>query len=178
MNQLLEFLSQFFGKWKFWIVVPPWDIGVRVRLGKVLTKLEPGLHFRIPLLDEIVLVNTRQRVCATACVTLQGSRIGFSSVKSASIGYRITDPAAAILRYSGMDMTIVCLVQAELAARHGIQEIEKNLRSEMSKHGVAVDFVRLVEDVEVRTLRMLNDTWRPTTAIGDSPPGGHQPLRL
>lgn len=167
MNQLFEYLARFFGQWKCWVIVPPWDIGIRVRLGKVAKSLAPGPHFRIPLLDEIILVNTRQRVCATACITLRGSRPGFSIVKSATIGYRIVNPAAAILRYSGMDMTIVCLVQAELAAQHPIVTIEQNLRANMRAHGVEVDFVRLVEDVEVRTFRMLNDTWRPTTAQGD-----------
>jgi regulator of protease activity HflC (stomatin/prohibitin superfamily) len=172
MNQLIEYFSQFLQKWKFWIVVSPWDIGVRVRIGKLAASLKPGPHLRIPLLDEIVLVNTRQRVCATACVTLQGLRPGFSIVKSATIGYRIVDPASAMMRYSNMDSTIICLVQAELAARRSTSDIETALRISMRQYGVDVDFVRLVEDVEVKTFRMLNDTWRPSTAHGDAMPIG------
>ena len=179
MNQVFEYLARIFGQWKFWVIVPPWDVGIRVRLGKVARTLSPGPHLRIPLLDDVILVNTRQRVCSTACTTLRGSRPGFSVVKSATIGYRIVDPATTILRYSGMDMTIVCLVQAELAAQHPIEQIEEAIRTSMRPHGVEVDFVRLVEDVEVRTFRMLNDTWRPTTNMSDMghpTPGGAIPI--
>lgn len=164
MNSVLEYLSRIISQWKFWVIVPAWDIGVRTRLGKTITKLTPGPHFRIPLLDEVVLVNTRQRVTSTACVTLRGTKPGHAIVKSASIGYRIVDPVRAVMRYSAMDTTLICLVQAELTTLRETSHIEDRLRAELSAHGVEVDFVRLVEDVEVRTIRMLNDTWRPSTS--------------
>lgn len=170
MNTLLEYLSRVFSQWKFWVVVPAWDIGMRIRFGKSIKALRAGIHFRIPILDDVTLVNTRQRVTSTPCVTLRGTRPGYALVKSASIGYRIVDPVRAVMRYSAMDSTIICLTQSELALHSDVTHIEVRLREEMGANGVAIDFVRLVEDVEVRTIRMLNDTWRPSSSGLDGVP--------
>lgn len=172
MNSVLEYISRLLSQWKFWVIVPAWDIGIRTRLGKAVTKLEPGPHLRIPLLDEIVLVNTRQRVTSTPCVTLQGSRPGYSRVRSATISYRIVDPVRAVMHYSAMDSTIYCIVQAALAGQSEIGVIEDTLRKEMGGKGIEVDFLRLVEDVEVRTIRLLNENWRPGTGLGDPSSAG------
>lgn len=175
MTSILEYISRLLAQWKFWVIVPAWDVGIRTRLGKTVTKLEPGPHLRIPLLDEIVLVNTRQRVTSTPCVTLPGSRPGYSRVQSATISYRIVDPVRAVMHYSSMDNTIYCIVQAALAERREIGVLEATLRKEMGERGVAVEFLRLVEDVEVRTLRLLNENWRPGTGHGgDTTPGAIQ----
>ena len=98
MNNVLEWLSRLISQWKFWVIVPAWDIGVRTRLGKSVKQLVPGAHLRVPLLDQVVLVNTRLRVTSTPCVTLRGSRPSTAVVKSASVGYRIVDPVRAVMR--------------------------------------------------------------------------------
>ncbi len=38
---------------KFWIVIQPWERGIRVRFGKNQKLLNGGVHFRIPFLDTI-----------------------------------------------------------------------------------------------------------------------------
>lgn len=100
MNQLIEWLSRGFSSWKFWVVVAPWEVGIRVRLGRISRSLRPGPHLRIPFLDDITLVNTRLRIGTAPSVTLAGKVDGKVRVVTPVVGYRIHDPNAAIQRYS------------------------------------------------------------------------------
>lgn len=156
MNQLLEWLSRLFSSWKFWIVVPPWDIGVRVRLGKVAASLSPGVHFRIPMLDEIVLVNTRLRLCGTPTVTIAGSKDNKAKVITAQVGYSITDPVKALLRYTDPASAIMALAQSGISDGLSAEATRDRLNAEFRPHGLNVPTVYYTENVEVRTYRLLN----------------------
>lgn len=154
MNQLIEWLSRLMGSWKFWAVVAPWEIGVRIRLGKVAATLEPGPHLRIPLLDEITLVGTRLRIGATPPVTLPGSA-GKVRTVTAVVGYRIHDPVASMMRYANPEPAVLSAVQAELAQSKTAADCLAACRRTFEGSGVEIDFIRFSEDVEVRCLRLL-----------------------
>lgn len=38
--------------------------------------------------------------------------------------------------------------------------------AELSGHGVAIEYVRVVEFALIRTIRLIQDTWRPHTGEG------------
>lgn len=175
MNQFIEWLSRLFSSWKFWIVVPPWEVGVRVRLGKVAAALQPGLHFRIPGLDEIVLVNTRLRIEGTPTVTIKGAHVNKARVVSAQVGYAIKDPVKALLKFTYPGPAIQGMAQSKIAAGDGADAVLAALRAEMEPHGVAIDFVYFTEDVEVRTYRLLNGgggVFMGSTGVGVGAPSG------
>lgn len=156
MNQLIEWLSRMFSSWKFWIVVPPWDVGVRVRLGKVAAEMRPGLHFRIPMIDEIVLVNTRLRMASTSTVTVAGSGPNRARVITAQVGFSIKNPVDAMLRFTEPGSAIVALAQSGIADGLTADETRDRLAAEFEPHGVEVLTVYYTENVEVRTYRLLN----------------------
>lgn len=158
MNQLLEWLSHLFQSWKFWIVVAPWESGVRIRLGRVARNLAPGPHWRIPFLDQITLINTRLRIASTPPVTMPAGP-GKVRMTSATVGYRIADPNAAMLRYSHPETAVLSLTQAEIASGVKAELAFERMRTALGGHGIAVEFVRYVEDVEVRAYRLLNNHW-------------------
>lgn len=54
----------------WWIVVVPWEQGVRVRLGKHRKLLGPGVHMRIPLVDKVFIQSTRTRYSSIPSQTL------------------------------------------------------------------------------------------------------------
>lgn len=58
---------------KWWVVVAPWEQGIRVRLGKEALKLDPGLHFRIPFLDRIYVQSIRLRIITSGIRTFSTS---------------------------------------------------------------------------------------------------------
>jgi len=162
VNQLFEWLSKFVSSWKFWIVVPPWDIGVRVRLGKNATALAPGPHLRIPFVDQMMLVNTRLRVASTPPVTLGGSN-GKSRVVSAVVGYRVKSPLVSLLHFEHPDIAVQAYVQAELAKLTSALECQEAMTKEFERAGIEIEFVRYAEDVEVQTIRLLQNSWGITS---------------
>jgi hypothetical protein len=175
MNQLLEWLSRIFSSWKFWVVVPPWDIAVRVRLGRRAVALRPGPHFRIPWFDEISMVNTRLRIETTPSVTIGNGQPGKARVVTAAIGFRIEDPILAMMAYTVPGTAIVAYAQALMSANRDAAECLAALRSEFGPSGITLSFLNFVENVEVRTFRLLMHAGSNGPWSGPSiPPGTSQ----
>lgn len=154
MNQFLEWISKLFGSWKFWVVIPPWDIGVRVRFGKNATELKPGIHFRLPFFDDITLVNTRLRTAGTPPVTIQS---GINKVKtiSAVYGFRIIDPVLAMNSFEWPSSAISAILVSEISEKRTALECEKIVSDYFKTKGILVDFVRFNEDVESKVYRLI-----------------------
>lgn len=55
---------------KWWVVVAPWEQGIRVRLGKDAVVLNPGIHFRIPFLDRVYVQSIRLRIVTSGSLTV------------------------------------------------------------------------------------------------------------
>lgn len=156
MNQLLTWLSQVFQSWKFWIVIAPWDLGVRIRLGKTAHAMKPGLHLRLPFIDDIVLVNTRMRVTTIPGVVRPGNGNGKLRTVAAAVGYRIVDPLKSLGAYSYPDGIVAAFGQAALAEGLDQERAAPRLRDEFVPNGIEIAYLVFTEDVEVRTLKLLN----------------------
>ena len=154
MNQLFEWLTKAFSSWKFWIVVPPWDTGVRVRLGKNAVKLAPGPHFRVPFIDHIVLINTRQRITTIPPVTLSTEN-GQARCIRAVVAYRIAEPLIAILKFEWPEQTVQGFTQAAIARGGSTESVKAELEQYLSNTGVLIEYVQFTENVEAPTLRLL-----------------------
>ena len=172
MSELIAWLSRIVNSWKFWIVVAPWEVGIRVRIGKHARALQPGPHFRIPFLDRITVVNTRLRVLTSPPVTIQNGKPWQALCRRATVGYVIHDPLVAIKAYNQPQAAVMALIQAKLAATEPSPDLAKALK-ELEENGVRVVFSQLVEDVEAPALRLLqreSDVWGgevgPPTPIG------------
>ena len=169
MNELLHWLSQLFSSWKCWIVIAPWEIGVRVRLGRNATALVPGPHWRIPFIDEITLVNTRMRISSTPAITIPGSD-GKARVVTANIGYLVADPLLALMRFTDPLSAVLSIAQAEVATGKPAVECEARLQGRFRDTGVAIEFLRFVEDVEIPALRLLQYGGGVSDGIHGVPP--------
>lgn len=86
LQQIAEWLSRF----KCWYIVRPWEQGIRVRCGKWVAPLSPGLLFRIPLLDEVFVQNTRQRVLNLPTQTVT-TKTGITVTLSGVVSWRVSD---------------------------------------------------------------------------------------
>lgn len=163
MAEFIAWLSRFFSSWKVWIVVPPWEIAVRVRLGRSAVALHPGPHLRLPLLDQIVSVNTRLRITTSPPSTVPGEVHGFVRLRRAMAGFVIEDPLTAILRFNSPTSAVDSLLQS--ATRGGLTEMAAlaSLRETLEPHGIHVEFVRFVDDAEVRAFRLIQTDWGVTS---------------
>jgi len=140
-------------------VIPPWDVGVRIRLGKVAARLEPGPHLRIPILDDVVLVNTRTRLITAPSISVTGEN-GKIRVTTAAISYRIADPVRAMLSYQNSEHAVMLLVQSRICRILLPASVLEEVRAELAPKGIDVQFIEYTENVEVRTYRLLNDGWK------------------
>ena len=160
MNQLFEWLSHLVSSWKFWIVVPPWDVGIRVRLGKRAIQLDAGPHFRIPFLDTIFLVNTRLRVVTPPPVTIRnGGTVDKCRTISCTLGYLVREPLVAMLRFEQPVIAIQSYAQTEIARLSTSEECLEAMRKHFDTYGISIEFLHFVEDVEVTTFRILQNSW-------------------
>ncbi len=110
IQKLLDFLHRF---WPLFSVLA-WERAVRVRFGKHVKLLSPGVHFRIPFFDSITLYNTRLRVLHTEpqTLTLADGRV---LTLSATVGFRIVDPLAAAMRHHAPEYAIRSVAQGLIA---------------------------------------------------------------
>lgn len=112
-----EAIQKFFDfLFKFWpmFTVLVWERAVRVRFGKYVKLLNPGVHLRIPFFDNISLYNTRLRILHTEPQTITIADDVVLTV-SATIGFRITDPLAASMRHHAPEYAIRSVAQGLIA---------------------------------------------------------------
>jgi len=106
----LRFIFEQFGKlFTWWVTVYPWEQAVRVRWGKHLILLPPGIHIKVPLMHQVVKQNVRLFVANAPRQTLttsDGKLITLSTV----IGYRITDIKQLYMSVQDPQDTIINMV--------------------------------------------------------------------
>ena len=62
MNEVQQFLEYVFNAFKIWVIVQPWETGLRVRAGKKVKNLSKGMYFRLPYFDSVYIQESRLRV--------------------------------------------------------------------------------------------------------------------
>ena len=89
MNWLQQ-IADWLNRVRFWYTVRPWEQAIRVRCGRWIVAISPGLHFRIPLLDEVFCQNVRQRVLNLPVQTVTTAD-GKAVTLSGAVRWRIAD---------------------------------------------------------------------------------------
>lgn len=159
-TSIVEWLRQLFGAGLPWVVVPPWCVGVRVRLGRSARALPPGFHIRVPLLDHVQLVSTRVRFTSGQPVTIAGSRRGYVRVRCATVGFWIVDPVAAMLHFAQVEHALQALVTIACSRFDNAEAALEYVAAEVRTHGVQVDSLEYSEDTEVRAFKLQQNDCR------------------
>lgn len=73
-----------------WIVLAPWEAGIRIRLGWHVEVLKPGFNWRIPGVDRINVQTTRLRISSLATQTLMTTDVK-TLVIAGNVAYSIAD---------------------------------------------------------------------------------------
>lgn len=177
MTQILEWIMGFFREFKFLVTVPPWERGLRVRLGNRVQLWEPGVHLRLPFVDAVSITNSRLRISDSDSQTLTTSD-GHAFVVAMSVGFRIDDPLVASMRMHNPEGTIRALTGSVVASivststrealtvalieQHVLQALEKE------SAGYAFEFVRVVDFAYAPVFRVLqHSSYRCGLAIED-----------
>jgi regulator of protease activity HflC (stomatin/prohibitin superfamily) len=114
----VNFLSQVFGFFKSfqcWVTVAPWEMGLRVRLGKTALVLAPGPHLRIPFLDRIFIQPVRLRAIGDTGQTIM-LKDGKAITVQVSIMYRIVDILKLHMTVANPETMLLAMVQSRIAS--------------------------------------------------------------
>ena len=110
-QQLLAFIKSIF---QWWVVISPWQQGVRVRLGKKIDLLDPGIHLRLPIVDVVYMQPIRlraQQVHNQTLTTIDGKCISLAS----ALQYEIADLLLVYKTLHNAHDTINQIIQSHIA---------------------------------------------------------------
>jgi regulator of protease activity HflC (stomatin/prohibitin superfamily) len=166
LDKLLDFLKEIWNDLIPIEVVPPYNGGVQLRLGRLLRVLEGGKWYcKIPFADHIVtesVVPRTERLTGLATTTSDGKAIGFDAV----ITYRISDVQKALLEVNDLKDAIAdtCagIIGTELNNStwadiiHGdtVDTLTKACRARGWRWGVEIMLVQLTGVAPVKNLRV------------------------
>ncbi len=115
MSGVLDYLARLLGAAAFWFVVLPWQQALRVRCGRWVRLVGPGIYLRLPVLDVVKVESVRVRNSISPVQTLSTSD-GALLTLSASVGYAIADLAKIYGSLEHAEDTIVQVTQGVIAA--------------------------------------------------------------
>lgn len=166
MNEFLLALRQFFRGFRCWTVVSPWEQALRVRLGKRVTLLDAGWHWKLPLFDLIYLQSVRLRISPINKQTLSAST-GEVVTLAGALGYRIEDIQLLYSSIHHAEDTVCSLTRARIAeyvSTHTLTECHpEKLQNELNRalgleqFGLADARIYITEFAVVRTYRLIGD---------------------
>lgn len=90
MDWFRELFNQVSNLFKWWVIVLPWERGIRVRVGKHTRELTGGIYFRIPYLDSVYVQPVRLRFVNLSPQTLT-LKSGETVTVALIVGYKVNN---------------------------------------------------------------------------------------
>ena len=177
MAWLTQLLTAFSKPFKWWIVIAPWERGLRVRLGKTATTLIPGPHWRIPFLDRVYVQSIRLRTIMETNQTLS-TKDGKVVTLSFAVRFIINDVAKLYQSVYNPETTMGTIVMSSVAQHVGEtmacdltalqieQAVNANL-DEVRGWGIGEVGFSVTGFAFTRTYRILNSDYRVGAGLYD-----------
>jgi len=166
MNQVQQFFQYIFDSFKIWVIVQPWETGIRVRFGRHVKVLTKGIFFRIPYFDSLYIQENRLRVASMPVQTLTSSDLKTITINGA-VGYTIKDIRTLYETLYHPETTIINVTMSEVAdfcfkkelkdiTPQAIEEaVLKKLNAD--DYGLNFEYFRITNFAVVRTFRLIQD---------------------
>jgi regulator of protease activity HflC (stomatin/prohibitin superfamily) len=168
MKEILEFFKTQLHHLIPIAVVYQFQMGIRLRFGKLYSKLNPGWHWKIPYIDTVMVeqsVDTTMLLPAQSVITADKKQL----IVRGSVGYRISNIASFYCnvwdtRSALADRT--CVVIKEKIAANTMEnclgnkldkEFLKRVKAFAKKYGIDVFYVSLTDITESKSFRLFND---------------------
>lgn len=166
IQDLLQFIQQFFAFFIWWVIIQPWEQGIRVRMGKNRKLLLPGIHWKIPYADAIYRQTTRLRFSSFGPQTVT-TKDGHAITVAGIVGFviRDLDRLYDTLQHPNDSVSSLAMgAVAEYVASHDLDhckpdEIAAACRPlvRLRKYGLSVPKFSITSYARVRTLRLIMD---------------------
>lgn len=114
MNGLSSLINYMTDLLRWWVVLAPWEQGIRVRLGKRITVLNAGVYLRIPMMDKIYIQSIRLRMISIHTQTLTTADGKLLTI-GAAVGYSVKDILKLYQRMHFPEETLRNIVASEIA---------------------------------------------------------------
>lgn len=169
MNQVKEFIEYILNLVKIWVIIQPWQQGIRVRIGKHRRILNPGIHFKIPYFDSVFVQETRMRIVDMPLQTISCKDQNTVTL-NASFGYLISNIDKLYLKLYHPETTLKNLTMAKVTdyistrkfAEIELSDLESQVLSELKSldYGIQFETFQVMSYASVRTYRLIQDkTW-------------------
>ena len=181
LRQILEIISRIV---TWWVVVPPWQRALRLRLGTHQTELGAGVHLKIPYIHQVYMQSTRLLIVDTpnqTVTTADGRVVTLSAV----VGYRIVDIKQVFNSIQSPKDSVNSLAMGAIStyitsrgsAECSIPEIEANLVTQLDTKdwGLTFDLIKITDFAFVKTYRFItnegsNNFWSGSVDLNESAP--------
>ena len=169
-DKLIEIITHWWLQLTPVIIIRDYEEAVLLRFGKFKAVYKPGIHFKIPLFDEVIdqhVVITTLSLDAQSLYTLDKQNI----VVKAVIKYKISDVKTFLLEvYDAQDAlsdmaqsiiknVIMSMTMDECTDSELDNTLTKKVRVEARKWGVEVQQVTLTDLAPIRSFRFINDSF-------------------
>jgi regulator of protease activity HflC (stomatin/prohibitin superfamily) len=172
LDKLLDFVISCLKVFQFWVVIYPYERGIRLRLGKLHRMLNTGFHWCLPLkIDRVITIDVvlrTLRLGAQSLVTGDGKPVVMNTV----VTCYIKDPVKALLEVNSVEHVVddSCTgLVAAFVAQSSLDYIVKccseqdaglleRCQAQAARYGIEIVRVQFTDVTPSRTLRLLNST--------------------
>lgn len=165
IDSINGFVKQIFRLFQWWVILSPWEAGVRVRLGKHVKTFGAGVHFCIPFMDHFYVESIRLRVSGLETQTLT-TLDGQTLTLSGTFGYCITNIKNLFDTLYNPEDSLRNFVESAIAnyvVTHILQDCAPATiaaaacaQVDFAKYGLGCAQVNIVEYARVRTYRLIS----------------------
>lgn len=167
LDKLIDFVTQFIGLFKFWVVIQPYEAALLVRLGVFIRILGPGIHWRMPFGIDMVpyesMVPTTHSLGDESTTSKDGVSVGFHAV----ITYKVRDIQKALLEVADVEHAVrdACCGEVGRVMREStweemlrddiLDKLTAACRKRGFRYGIEVMSVQLAGIAKVRSIRLM-----------------------
>jgi regulator of protease activity HflC (stomatin/prohibitin superfamily) len=166
METFTAFLKQISQVFRWWVMVAPWEQALRVRAGRHVTRLSPGVHLRVPFLDTVYVQSVRMRLATMSMQTVM-TRDRQALTVAGALGYAVGDIEQLYRTLHHAEDTLTNLSMnavAECAARERAADLTPEKLAQLATHALTftpyglVDVsIRITDFAFLRTYRLVSD---------------------
>jgi len=167
MSEFLRSLLSGVRRLRPFVVVGPWEQGVRIRFGKTAKLLYPGFHLIIPILDRVFVYGTQRRTVNIPMQTVTTSD-GAPITIAGACAYTIKNLLTLYTSLHCPDDAVISFSQgavAKFVTGHPVAEIDPEKieayvvkQIDLTKYGLSQIEVFITDMVRVKTYRIINDS--------------------
>jgi membrane protease subunit HflC len=167
ISAILNFLSETWDQVKWWYVIREYEGSVVLRFGKVVKESDPGLHWKLPFIDEVLTC-----IIATETMTVKSQSLTTKDDKniviSAVVKCNISNPKKYLIKVKDVTNAISDVTQGKIKdivmhktwdeCRGDLDgDITKAVKSEAIKWGISVDYVTITDLAIIKTIRLIQE---------------------